>query len=115
MAEQVAKAVVKNTHGCPIEGLMEVVGGKWKPIILYYLSIKTQRFGELKRLIPNVSQRMLTQHLRELEAHGIVHREIYQEVPPRVEYSLTELGRTFETLLIQMNHWAEEYLVPAGE
>ncbi|MEM8532811.1 MAG: helix-turn-helix domain-containing protein [Chloroflexota bacterium] len=89
---------------------MEVIGGKWKPVILYYLFEDTRRFGELKRLVPNVSQRMLTQHLRELEAHGIVHREVYQEVPPRVEYSLTPLGQSLEPLLKAMNAWAEIHI-----
>ena len=100
-------------YGCPIEALMEAVGGKWKPVILYYLLGGTRRFGELKRLVPGVSQRMLTQHLRELEADGIVHREVYKEVPPKVEYSLTELGRTLEPVLLTMNEWAEEHVVGA--
>lgn len=100
-------------YGCPIEALMEAVGGKWKPVILYHLLGRTRRFGELKRLVPGVSQRMLTQHLRELEADGIVHREVYKEVPPKVEYSLTELGRTLEPVLLTMNDWAEEHMVGA--
>jgi DNA-binding HxlR family transcriptional regulator len=100
-------------YGCPIEALMDAVGGKWKPVILYYLLGGTRRFGELRRLVPGVSQRMLTQHLRELEADGIVHREVYKEVPPKVEYSLTELGRTLEPVLVQMNAWAEEHMVGA--
>lgn len=100
-------------YGCPIEALMEAVGGKWKPVILYHLLGGTRRFGELKRLVPGVSQRMLTQHLRELEADGIVHREVYKEVPPKVEYSLTGLGRTLEPVLLTMNEWAEEHMVGA--
>ena len=98
-------------YGCPIEALMEAVGGKWKPVILYHLLGGTRRFGELKRLVPGVSQRMLTQHLRELEADGIVHREVYKEVPPKVEYSLTDLGRSLEPVLLTMNEWAEEHMV----
>lgn len=96
--------------GCPIEALMDTVGGKWKPVILYHLLGGTRRFGELKRLVPGVSQRMLTQHLRELEADGIIHREVYKEVPPKVEYSLTELGRTLEPVLLTMHEWAEEHM-----
>ena len=96
--------------GCPIEELMRAIGGKYKPVILYYLMNGPQRFGALGRLVPGVSQRMLTQQLRELERDGLVHREIYREVPPRVEYSLTELGATLKPLLLQMNAWAESHL-----
>jgi len=98
-------------YGCPVEALMAAVGGRWKPVILYYLMGETRRFGELRRLIPNVSQRMLTQHLRELEDDGLAHREVYREVPPRVEYSLTERGRSLEPLLLQMHDWAATHLV----
>jgi DNA-binding HxlR family transcriptional regulator len=95
---------------CPIEALLDVIGGKWKPLILYYLLDGTKRFGELRRLAPGITQRMLTQHLRELEEAGIVHREVYKEVPPRVEYSLTPLGRTLKPVLLPMNAWGEQYL-----
>lgn len=98
-------------YGCPIETLMDAIGGKWKPVILYHLIHATRRFGELQRLMPAVSQRMLTQHLRELEADGIVHREVYKEVPPRVEYSLTARGRALEPVLLTMHAWAEQHLV----
>ncbi len=96
--------------GCPVETLMNAIGGKYKPVILYYLINGTKRFGELKRLVPDVSQRMLTQHLRELERDSLIHREVYREVPPRVEYSLTELGRTLQPLLLQMDAWAQEHM-----
>lgn len=94
---------------CPIETTIEVVGGKWKPLILYYLLDGTRRFGELQRCIPQVSRRMLTQHLRELEADGIVHREVYRQVPPKVEYSVTELGKTLEPVMLTMLAWGEAY------
>jgi DNA-binding HxlR family transcriptional regulator len=90
---------------CPVETTLSVIGGKWKPLILYYLLQKTHRFGELQRLMPEVTRNMLTQHLRELEADGIVHREVYAEVPPKVEYSLTPLGRTLEPVLHTMLRW----------
>ena len=97
-------------YGCPIEALMEAVGGKWKPVILYHLLGGTRRFGELKRLVPGVSQRMLTQHLRELEADGIVHREVYKEVPPKVEYSLTAFGRSLNEALMPLGEWGERHM-----
>ena len=99
--------------GCPIELLMHAIGGKYKPVILYYLMEGPQRFGALSRFVSGVSQRMLPQHLRELEADGLVHREVYREVPPRVEYSLTDLGVTLKPMLLQMNAWAEQHLEAA--
>lgn len=94
---------------CPIESTISVLGGKWKPLILFYLMEKTRRFGELQRLIPSITREMLTQHLRQLEADGIVHREVYAQVPPKVEYSLTPLGETLRPILFAMNDWGSEY------
>lgn len=94
---------------CPVEFTLDVIGGKWKPLILYRLMSGTKRFGELQRLIPDVTRRMLTQHLRELEADGIVHREVYKQVPPKVEYSLTEKGRSLEPILNMMLVWGQEH------
>jgi len=90
---------------CPVQHTLAVIGGKWKVAILYYLVDKTFRFGELKRKIPNITQKMLTQQLRELEDHGLVHREVYAEVPPRVEYSLTEFGKTLSPVLSTICQW----------
>jgi DNA-binding HxlR family transcriptional regulator len=101
-----------NTTGkkCGVPIAIAVMGGKWKPMVLYCLLIYgPQRFGELNRRIPDVTQRMLTLQLRELEADGIIHREVYKQVPPKVEYSLTPFGRTLEPILRQMKEWGERY------
>lgn len=86
---------------------INIIGGKWKPIILHMLSAGTMRFGELKKNIPLVSQKMLTQQLRELELDGIVSRTIYAEVPPRVEYFLTERGATLKPILQDLYRWGQ--------
>ncbi|MBC8163615.1 MAG: helix-turn-helix transcriptional regulator [Roseiflexaceae bacterium] len=99
--------VATETFRCPVEFTIDVLGGKWKPLILYYLLGGTKRFGGLQRLLPHVTRRMLTQHLRELERDGIVHRKVYSQVPPMVEYSLTELGRSLEPVLLLMLDWGQ--------
>lgn len=91
--------------GCPVEAALEVIGGKWKGSILYRLLEGTKRFNEMKRMFPSLTQRILTQQLRELERDGMIHREVYAEVPPRVEYSLTEMGRTLAPVLLQLREW----------
>ncbi len=96
--------------GCPVEACLEVVGGKWKGVILYRLMGGTKRFNELMRLMPDVTQRMLTRQLRELEADQIVERKVYPEVPPKVEYSLTEFGQTLVPVLKVVQKWGAEYL-----
>lgn len=98
-----------NTYRCAVEVTVEIAGGRWKPLILHYLLDGTKRFGELRRLIGGVTQRSLTLQLRQLEDHGIVRREIFAEVPPRVEYSLTEVGQTLAPVLDAMRRWGEEY------
>jgi len=97
-------------YGCPVEATIEVIGGKWKPLILYYLFAGPQRFGQLRRAIPQVTQQMLTLQLRELEADGVVRRTVYAEVPPRVEYAVTPFGKTLEPIMEQMLAWGEAYL-----
>jgi DNA-binding HxlR family transcriptional regulator len=94
---------------CPIEATLDIVGGKWKVLILFYLMKGTVRFGEFQRLIPKITQRMLTLQLRELEEDGVVHREVYRQVPPKVEYSLTEFGRSLEPILILLRDWGVTY------
>lgn len=89
---------------------MHVIGGKWKPMIIYYLLQETRRFNELRRLLPEVTPQALTLQLRELEQDGIVKRRVYAEVPARVEYSLTPLGRSLEPLLDHILAWGLDYL-----
>jgi len=96
-------------YGCSVEATLDVIGGKWKGVILYHLS-ETRRFNELQRLIPGINRRMLTLQLRELEADGLVHREVYKEVPPKVEYTLTEFGETLTPLITHMRHWGEVFM-----
>ncbi|AHN21427.1 winged helix-turn-helix transcriptional regulator [Lysinibacillus sphaericus] len=98
-----------DAYGCPVEATLGVIGGKWKGVILYHLMSGTKRFNEFRRLMPDITQRMLTLQLRELEKDGIIHREIFKEVPPKVEYSLTEFGRTLEPIIKLMRDWGEQY------
>ena len=104
-----------NEENCGVITAIAVMGGKWKPVILYcLLKYGPQRFGELNRLISEVTQRILTLQLRELEEDGIIHREVYKEIPPKVEYSLTPFGRTLEPILRMMKQWGERYADEIG-
>lgn len=104
-----------NMEGCPVETTLDVIGGKWKGIILYHLIGGTKRFNEFRRLNPGITQFMLTLQLRELERDGIIHREVYKEVPPRVEYSLTDFGKTLEPIIRSMKEWGEIYKTRLNE
>jgi len=94
---------------CPVSITAEVIGGKWKPLILFYLEGGTRRFGELRRLIPATTKKMLTQKLRELERDEIIRRKVYAQVPPRVEYSLTRHGETLTPILKLMSAWGRKH------
>ena len=94
---------------CPVETTLMLIGDKWKVLILRDLMPGTRRFGELKKSIGHVSQKVLTAQLRDMEASGLVSRKVYAEVPPRVEYSLTELGRSLKPILDAMRSWGENY------
>lgn len=97
-------------YNCHFELTLDVIGGKWKPIIMYYIGQeKVIRYGELKRCIPNINERMLTRQLRELEEDKLINREVYREVPPKVEYSLTELGETVIPILNNLRSWGIKY------
>jgi DNA-binding HxlR family transcriptional regulator len=111
---------LKNTmFHCPVEATLSLIGGKYKPIILYHLIDQKLRFSELQRIMPQATQKMLTQQLRELEADGLVHREVFPVVPPKTEYSLTEYGRTLIPVLTEMCEWGKEhlseYIIPSAE
>ncbi|MEV2249788.1 helix-turn-helix domain-containing protein [Streptomyces sp. NPDC050147] len=99
----------KTVYACGLDAAVDVVGGKWKPMILWALYAgRTLRFGELRRHITGISEKVLIQQLRELESDGIVHREVYREVPPKVEYSLTPLGTSLNDALIPLGVWGDE-------
>jgi DNA-binding HxlR family transcriptional regulator len=92
---------------CPVETALDVLAGKWKILILWYLRSETKRFNELQKLLPRTTQKMLIQKLRELEDDGIIHREVYPVVPPKVEYSLTKYGETLKPIIKQLYLWGE--------
>ncbi len=100
---------MKELPACPVETTLMLIGDKWKVLILRDLMPGTKRFGELKRSVGNVSQKVLTAQLRDMEQKGLVERKVYAEVPPRVEYSLTELGRSLKPVLDAMWDWGEGY------
>lgn len=96
---------MNETYFCPVTATVSVIGGKWKPIILWNLFQEKRRFSQLKKFIPGITQKMLTQQLRELESDGIVHREVFPVVPPQVEYSLTTKGFSLAPILQAMEKW----------
>lgn len=97
-------------YNCPFELTLELIGGKWKGLILWHIhEKKVLRNGELLRLIPKITQKMLTQQLREMEENGLIHRVIYEQVPPKVEYSLTDHGESLRPILDMMLSWGIEY------
>lgn len=103
----------KDMPACPVETTLTLISDKWKVLILRDLMPGTKRFSELKRSVGNVSQKVLTAQLREMERSGLLVRTVYPEVPPRVEYSLTELGRSLKPILDAMQSWGEQYKAKA--
>ena len=98
------------TDCCPVEATLEMIGGKYKALILWHLSEGKLRFSQLKKVISNATPKMLTQQLRELETHKLIHREVYPVIPPKVEYSLTETGKSLIPVLQAMRDWGADYL-----
>ncbi|GAA5082088.1 DNA-binding HxlR family transcriptional regulator [Thermocatellispora tengchongensis] len=100
----------KRTYNCGLDAAVDVVGGKWKALILWALHHRPLRFGELSRSVSGISEKMLIQQLREMETYGLVHREVYHQVPPKVEYSLTEFGQSLNTALLPLGEWGEKHM-----
>ncbi|GAB4411736.1 MAG: hypothetical protein OHK0053_38420 [Microscillaceae bacterium] len=94
---------------CPVTLTTEIIGGRWKPMIIFMIANQIRRFGQMQRTLPTISKKMLTQELRDLERNGIIHREIFPEIPPRVEYSLTEWGKATLPILQAMAEWGGKY------
>ena len=103
-------ADLQQNSECPITATLEIIGGKWKPIILYYLTSGTRRFGEIAARIPTISRKVLTEQLKELEKDGLIVREQFKEIPPRVEYSLTDLGKSLSGVFKEMAMWGKKHV-----
>lgn len=101
-------------NDCPVKLTAEIIGGKWKPLILFYLEDNTRRFSELQRLIPGSTKKMLTKHLRELERDEVIHRKVFAQVPPRVQYSLTRHGQSLRPILKLMSAWGKRHRARYG-
>lgn len=108
--KMVTIAEKRSTIKCPVTAMLQLIGGKWKPVILYCLKSEKRRFGELSARIPDLSRKVLTQQLKELEEDGLVLRKQYNEIPPRVEYELTELGKSLAPVLAEMEKWGMEHI-----
>lgn len=109
MTNKIDSEINVNRDKCPVETSIDALAGKWKILILWYLRAEKKRFNELQKLLPNTTQKMLIQKLRELEEDGIVKREVYHVVPPKVEYSLTQYGETLKPILKQLYLWGEKH------
>ncbi|MBQ1120093.1 helix-turn-helix domain-containing protein [Streptomyces sp. B15] len=100
----------RRSYTCGLDAAIDVMGGKWKGLILFWLEEKPLRFGELRRTVSGISERMLILQLRDLEAKGLVHREVHHQVPPKVEYSLTDFGHSLIAALVPLGQWGEEHM-----
>jgi DNA-binding HxlR family transcriptional regulator len=107
--------MMDSTDKCPIEATLDLISGKWKALILCYLSMGTSRFNGIKRAFPRATQKMLTQQLRELEADGLLTRVVFAQVPPKVEYTLTPFGMTLLPVVKAIGEWGKNHLKCQGE
>lgn len=107
--------IVKRLPALPVERALKVIGGRWRAVILYHLFDGPRRLSELKRLVPDISQKMLIQQLREMEERGLVSREIFRQVPPRVDYSATPLGLSLEPVLLALCEWGQRHAAELNE
>ena len=96
---------IKKYGGCPVSATLKIIVGKWKPLILYFISVDVNRFGQLQKMMPGCSKRMMTTQLRELESDELVHREVFAEVPPKVIYTLTEKGESLRPVFRELSKW----------
>ena len=106
--------MTRKVYSCGLEAALDVIGGKWKVLILWHLSTEPRRFGNLRRQVAGITEKMLIQQLREMEADGLVHREAYPEIPPRVEYSLTDLGRGLIKAMAPLCAWGTKHMHEIG-
>ncbi len=104
------KSICKNSFHCPVEATIQLIGGKYKAVILWHLMNQTLRYSEIHKRIPSATDKMLAQQLRELERDGLINRTVYPVVPPKTEYSLTDFGRTLAPILDAMCDWGADYL-----
>lgn len=109
MTKKINQDNIHTEFKCPVETALDVLAGKWKILIIWYLKDEKKRFNELQKLLPKATQKMLIQKLRELENDGIVHREVYPVVPPKVEYSLTEYGKSLKPIIKQLYLWGDNH------
>lgn len=105
------KLSVYNVQNCPVTATMSVIGGKWKILILYLIVNDVNRFGKMGMILRDISKQMLTTQLRELESDGVIERKIYPEIPPRVEYSLTDKGSSLVPIMTMMKEWGNEHIL----
>lgn len=111
LTEKTMAREYKKPFGCSVEATLAVIGGRWKAVILFHLiEREVLRFGELKKSIPKITQRMLTNQLRELEEDGIVNRKVYAQVPPKVEYRLTDYGKSLQSIMYAMREWGATHM-----
>lgn len=108
-------AQIKKYGACPVSTTLKVFGGKWKPLLLYFISVDVNRFGQLQRMMPGCSKRMMTKQLRELEDDGLVHREVFAEVPPRVIYTLTDKGESLRPVFKALSEWSIVHILERQE